>query len=144
MTTQTQQIREALGTELAFTRLLVAFGGFAMFLACIGLHGVTAYAVARRTSEIGVRIALGAQRGDVLWLVLRQVTIITAAGLAVGLPIAIWAGTTVSSLLFGVTPADPFSLAAGAALMIAVAGLAGYLPARRASRLDPLVALRME
>jgi ABC-type antimicrobial peptide transport system permease subunit len=144
MKTQTEQIRETLGTELAFTRLLVAFGAFAMFLACIGLHGVTAYSVARRTSEIGVRIALGAQRGDVFWLVLRQVVMITGAGLALGLPVAIWAGTGVSALLFGVKPADPASLAAASALMIAVAGLAGYLPARRAARLDPLAALRTE
>ncbi len=144
MKTQTEQIQETLGTELAFTRLLVAFGAFAMFLACIGLHGVTAYAVARRTSEIGVRIALGAGRGDVVWLVLRQVVIITAAGLAVGLPIAMWAGRGVSALLFGVKPADPLSLAAAAVVMVGVAAVAGYLPARRASRLDPLVALRVE
>ena len=144
MKTETEQIQETLGTELAFTRLLVAFGAFAMFLACIGLHGVTAYSVARRTSEIGVRIALGAQRGDVFWLVLRQVVMITAAGLAVGLPVAIWAGNGVGAFLFGVKPADPVSLAAASALMIAVAGLAGYLPARRAARLDPLTALRVE
>jgi len=87
MKTQQAQIQETLGTEIAFTRLLIAFGAFALFLACIGLHGVTAYSVARRTSEIGVRIALGAQRGDVLWLVLRQVVTMTAAGLALGIPL---------------------------------------------------------
>jgi len=144
MKTQTEQIRETLGTEIAFTRVLVAFGAFAMFLACIGLHGVTAYSVARRTSEIGVRIALGAQRPDVLWLVLRQVVVITSVGLAVGLPIAIWAGRGVSALLFGVQPADPSSLAVAAVVMIGVAGLAGYFPARRAATLDPLTALRVE
>lgn len=144
MKTQAEQIQETLGTELAFTRLLVAFGGFAMFLACIGLHGVTAYTVARRTSEIGVRIALGAQRGDVLWLVLRQVVIITAAGLAVGLPIAIWAGKAVGAFLFGVRPADPLSLAAATVLMVAVAALAACVPARRAAALDPITALRAE
>ena len=144
MKTEAEQIRETLGTEVAFTRLLVAFGAFALFLACIGLHGVTACSVARRTSEIGVRIALGAQRPDVLWLVFRQVAIITAAGLVVGLPVTIWAGKSIAAFLYGVTPADPLSLAAGAGLMIAVAALAGYLPARRAARLDPLTALRME
>jgi predicted permease len=144
MKTQTEQIQETLGTELAFTRILVAFGAFAMFLACIGLHGVTAYSVARRTSEIGVRIALGAQRGDVFWLVLRQVVVITAAGLAVGIPVAIWAGRGVRALLFGVKPADPLSLAGAAIVMMVVAAVAGYLPARRAAGLDPLTALRVE
>jgi len=144
MKTQRQQIDETLGTEIAFTRLLVAFGAFALFLACIGLHGVTAYSVARRTGEIGVRIALGARRSDVLWLVLRQVVIITAAGLAIGIPIAVASGRAVSALLYGVKPADPLSLAGAAILMALVAGIAGYVPARRAARLDPLTALRVD
>jgi predicted permease len=144
MKTQTEQIQETLGTERAFTRLLVAFGAFALFLACIGLHGVTVYSVARRTSEIGVRMALGARRVDILWLILRQVVAITAVGLAAGVPMAIWAARGVSAFLFGVTPADPLSLAGAAVLMLGVAALAGYLPARRAARLDPLTALRVE
>jgi len=144
MKTQAEQIQETLGTEVAFARVLVAFAAFALFLACIGLHGVTAYSVARRTSEIGVRVALGAQRGDVLRLILRQVAVITGGGLAIGIPIAIATGRIVSALLFGVTPADPLSLISASALMAFVAGAAGYLPARRASRLDPLKALRAE
>jgi len=144
MKTQTEQIQETLGTEVAFTRVLVAFGAFALFLACMGLHGVTAYSVARRTSEIGVRIALGAQRSDVVWLVLRQVVVITTAGLAAGVPLAVWAGNGVNAFLFGVKPADPSSLAAAAILMVIVAGAAGFIPARRATRLDPLAALRVE
>jgi predicted permease len=144
MKTQTEQIQETLGTEVAFTRILVVFGMFALFLACIGLYGVTAYSVERRTSEIGVRIALGAQRGDILWLVLRQVVAITTAGLAAGLPIAVWAGKGVNAFLFGVKPADLPSLAAAAILMVVVAGIAGVIPVRRATRLDPLAALRVE
>jgi ABC-type antimicrobial peptide transport system permease subunit len=144
MKTEVQQIQETLGTELAFTRLLVAFGAFALFLACIGLHGLTAYSVARRTSEIGVRIALGAQRRNVLWLVLRQVTVILVAGLVVGVAVSVAAAKTISAFVFGVAPVDPISLAAAAALMAAVGGVAAYLPARRAARLDPLAALRVE
>jgi predicted permease len=144
MKTQQAQIQETLGAELAFTRLLVAFGAFALFLACIGLHGVAAYAVARRTSEIGLRIALGARRGDVLWLILRQIVAVTAVGLAVGVPLAIAGGKAVGAFLYGVQPADPLSLVAAALLMAGVAGIAGYVPARRAARLDPLAALRTE
>lgn len=144
LTTQAAQIDESLGTEIALSRLLVAFGLFALFLACIGLHGVTAYSVARRTSEIGVRIAFGAQLGDVVWLVLRQVVIITGSGLAVGIHAALALTPLVRSFLYGVEPADPLSLAAAAVIMAAVAGVAGFLPARRASRFDPLIALRYE
>ena len=144
MKTQTEQIDETLGAERAFTRLLVTFGVFALFLACIGLHGVTSYSVARRTSEIGIRIALGAQRRDVWWLILRQVVVMTAAGLAIGIPASIAATRLVRATLYGVEPGDPISLAAAAAVMAIVAGAAGFLPARKAARLDPLTALRHE
>jgi ABC-type antimicrobial peptide transport system permease subunit len=144
MKTQTEQIQEALGTELALTRLLVAFGAFALFLACIGLHGLTAYSVARRTSEIGLRIALGAQRAAVLRLILRQVVVVTLVGLAAGIPLTIAGVKAVSSLLYGVKPIDPVSLTAAAVLISVVAGLAAYLPARRAARLEPLYALRSD
>ena len=144
MKTQTDQIRQSLATEFAFTRLLLAFAAFALFLACIGLHGLTAYAVTRRTSEIGLRIALGAQRADVLWLILRQVVVVTGVGLVVGNPLAIAGGKTVASLLYGVKPLDPASLAIATIVMTVVAGLAAYVPARRAARLDPLAALRVD
>jgi predicted permease len=142
--TQQAQINETISSERMFTTLLVCFGGFALLLACLGVHGITAYAVARRTSEIGVRVALGARRSDVVWLVLRQVVIVAAIGVSVGVAAAALTARTVRALLFGVEPADPWSLATGAVVMFSVAVAAGLLPARRAARLDPLVALRRE
>jgi len=144
MKTQTEQMRETLSTELAFTRLLVAFGGFALFLACIGLHGLTAYGVARRTSEIGLRIALGAARGNVLWLVVKQAALITAIGLAAGIGLTVAVSRTVVSWLYGVKPIDPISLTVAIAAMASVTAVATWLPARRAASLEPLRALRAE
>lgn len=144
MKTQAQQVQDSLATEFAFTRLLLTFAAFALFLACIGLHGITAYTVARRTNEIGLRIALGAQRRTVLWLIVRQVVVVTAIGLALGVPLAIAAARAAGSLLYGVKPIDPVSFAVATVLMALVAGLAAYLPARRAARLEPLAALRVE
>jgi predicted permease len=144
MKSQRQQIDETIGSERALTMLLVVFGLFALLVACIGLHGVTAYAVARRTSEIGIRVALGAQRGDVLWMILRQVVVLAVIGLALGIPAAVATTKAAKSLLYGVEPADPWSLAAGAGVLFVVAVAAGFLPARRAATLDPLVALRTE
>lgn len=142
--TQTQLIEEANGSERALMLLLVFFGLFALVLACIGLHGVTAYAVARRTNEIGIRLALGAPRGNVLWLVLRQVVLLAGGGLLIGIPAAALGSRAVRAYLFGVEPADPWILASGAAILFSVALAAGLIPAQRAARLDPLVALRRE
>ncbi len=142
--TQVQQIQETLGQENVFTRLLVFFGFFALLLASIGLHGMMSYSVARRTGEIGIRMALGARRPQVLWMVLRQVLALACAGLAIGIPASMAAAKLVRTMLFGIQPGDPLSLAAAALVMCAVALAAGYVPARRASRLDPLVALRYE
>src|SRR5579859_4548015 len=102
------------------------------------------YTVTRRTAEIGIRMALGARRADVLWLVLRETLALLLAGVALGLPAAIGAGRLISSMLFGLTPADPVTIAAAVAFLLTVAALAGYLPARRASRVDPITALRYE
>jgi ABC-type antimicrobial peptide transport system permease subunit len=142
--TQLAQLNETLSTERTFMRLLVAFGAFALILASIGLYGVTAYSVVRRTSEIGVRVALGARQIDVLRLILRQVLGITLVGVAIGVPAAIAAAQLVRASLFGVGPADPISVVGAALVMVVVAMSAGFFPARRAARLDPLVALHCE
>jgi predicted permease len=142
--TQAQQIDETIGSERAFTTLLVFFGAFALLLASIGLHGVTSYAVARRTAEIGIRMALGAQRRTVVWLILRQVVWLAAGGLVIGIPAAAALSRAARAYLYGVEPTDPVSMAAGATVLFLIAVIAGFIPARRASRLDPLVALRRE
>jgi predicted permease len=129
-------------------RLLVAlsngFGGLALLLACLGLYGMMAYTVARRTAEIGVRMALGASRREIAWLVLRGTLVLVAIGALVGIPLSLWASRFARSLLFEVTPAEPLLVAAPVVIMFIIAGIAGYLPARRASRVDPVIALRCE
>jgi predicted permease len=142
--TQTDQIAESTARERMFMRLLVIFGGFAVVLACIGLHGVTSYAVARRTSEIGIRMALGAERSQVLWLILRQVLVLAVAGVALGLPIAIAAGPAIGSMLYGLAPRDLTTMAGSAIVLLAVALGAGWLPARRAAHMPVLSALTRE
>jgi ABC-type antimicrobial peptide transport system permease subunit len=113
-------------------------------VASIGLFGLMSYAVARRTNEIGIRMALGAQRGDVMRQVLVESMILVAIGVAIGVAGSLGAGRFVSTLLFGLAPTDMLTIAAATALMIAVSALAGFLPARRASRVDPMVALRYD
>lgn len=144
LTTQDDQIDESIGKERVFTRLLSVFGLFALLLASVGLHGVTSYSVARRTSEFGVRIALGAQRSQLLWIVLRQVIVLAIIGLAIGIPIAWLAGPAVQSLLFGLEPSDPATLAVASIVMAFVALAAGLRPARRAAKMEALQALRAE
>ncbi len=125
-------------------RLVSFFGGLALLLACVGLYGVVAQGVARRTNEIGVRIALGAQRGDILNMVLRETLILLAVGVAIGVPASLGAGKFVASQLFSLNARDPFSLLLGIVILGAVSVFAGYVPARRASRVDPIIALRYE
>lgn len=144
MREQTEIIAQTGARERVFTQLLTLFGGFALLLASIGLHGVTAYSVTRRTSEIGVRVAVGARPGQILWMVLRQVLVLAGIGLSVGVPAAIVAAPLVGSLLYGVAPTNPWVISAASAVMLAVAVGAGLLPALRAARLDALVALRAE
>jgi len=124
--------------------LLAVFGGLAMLLAAVGLYGVVAYSVAQRTREIGVRLAMGAQRADVLWMVLARGLGLTAAGIAVGLALSAGGMRLLAAALYGVSPLDPVAFSAASLAWMAVAMLASYIPARRAMRVDPVVALRWE
>jgi ABC-type antimicrobial peptide transport system permease subunit len=117
------------------------FGALALLLASLGLYGTISYGISRRVAELGLRMALGADRGTVLWMVLREALTLVALGAVIGLPLAFLAGRSMQSLLFNVHAADPWSFAGGAVLLVAVAALAAYLPAHRASRIEPMVAL---
>ena len=125
-------------------RLTELFGLLALILACVGLYGVTAYSVARRTSEIGIRMALGANRASVLRLVLQGALIQLALGLVVGIPVAFAGGRLLSSQLYGVKTHDPMVLGLAAAVLAASALAAGFVPARRAASIEPMQALRTE
>jgi predicted lysophospholipase L1 biosynthesis ABC-type transport system permease subunit len=137
-------IDQSINQEITFARLCTVFAVLALAIACVGLYGAMSYRVARRTSEIGIRMALGAQRSLVVWMVLREVFLLAAAGLALGVPAALTASKLVESFLFGMKPNDPLALIGSAATLVIAAVLAGYLPARNASRIDPMVALRHE
>jgi putative ABC transport system permease protein len=142
--TVTERIRESLVTERVIALLATGLGAAALALACAGLYGLLAYAVSRQTREIGVRIALGAERGRVLRMILGESQTLAFVGVLAGLGIALGFGRFAANLLFQVSPRDPLALSVAAAVMLGVAGLAGYLPARRAARVDPVVALRAE
>jgi predicted permease len=142
------KIDDRVDTLLAQERLLAALSGFfgllALILAALGIFGIVSYAVEQRAREIGIRMALGAQRVSVLWMVLRETLTLLLAGLAVGIPVLLLGGRLVASLLYGLKPADPVTLVVAVLALSGVALLAGYLPARRAAKIDPMVALRCE
>ena len=144
MRTTDEQIRNSLTTERLIASLSSVFGFLATLLAVIGLYGVMAYTVARRTREIGIRMALGAAQGRVIWTVMREVLTLVAIGGALGVPAALALTRLVRAQLFGLTPHDPWTLALAAAGLAVVACAAGYIPALRASRVDPIRALRYE
>jgi len=142
--TQVTEIDRAMNQEIIFARLCTGFAILALVIAAVGLYGTMAYVVMRRTGEIGIRIALGAHRGAVVRMVLRQVVMLAAVGSGIGLLAALAASRLVESFLFGVQSSDPVALISAVAILIFATLLAGYMPAWRASRIDPVAAIRCE
>jgi predicted permease len=142
--TMTEQINGTLHLERTFATLCALFGALALALCCVGLYGVTSYFVTRRTKEIGIRTALGASRGEVVWLFLREALMLVGVGAIIGAPTALICMRLFRSLLFGLTPSDPGSLLIALLMLTGVAAVACLLPARRAARVDPMVVLRYE
>jgi ABC-type antimicrobial peptide transport system permease subunit len=138
------QIDESLSAQRAMAGLSAFFGILATLLAAIGLYGVMAYTVTRRTREIGIRLALGAGRANLLKLVLREVAMLTVAGVVIAIPVALAITRLIRSELYGIVPNDPLSIVGASVLLASVALLAGYIPAERATRVDPIRALRYE
>jgi ABC-type antimicrobial peptide transport system permease subunit len=142
--TMQEQVARSTRQERLFARLAVLLGLVALTLSAIGLYGLLAYAVAQRVPEIGLRMALGAERHTVSWMILRQSLALAAIGLTGGAAGALAASRLVESMLYGLPPRDTLALAIAGAIMLTTCVLAGYLPARRAARVDPLVALRAD
>ncbi len=142
--TQAAEIDRTISREITFAKLCTGFAVLALLIACVGLYGTMSYTVARQVGEIGIRMALGAQRGAVVWMVLRRVLLLAAVGLGISVPAALIGSRLVKSFLFETRPNDPGTLALAGVVLLSAALVAGYAPARRASRIDPLVALRQE
>jgi ABC-type antimicrobial peptide transport system permease subunit len=144
MRTLTDQMEISLLTERLLATLSSVFGTLATFLAALGLYGVMAFMVARRTREIGIRMALGAGQGSVVWMVLRETLTLAGIGVAIGLAGAYAVTRLIQTQLFGVEPTDLLTMAAASLGIAAVTALAGYIPARRATGIDPMRALRFD
>ena len=142
--TQEEQIQSDLQQERLFVTLTSGFGLLALTLACVGIYGIMAYSVANRRNEIGIRMALGAQPGQVRGMILRESTWLTGAGILVGVIGALGLTRLVKSMLYGIQPWDPLTLCCGVLLLMAVALAASWIPARRAARVQPMEALRHE
>jgi ABC-type antimicrobial peptide transport system permease subunit len=143
-TSQSEHISQRFAQERLFARAYAAFGALAVLLACIGLFGLMSYNVARRTGEIGVRMALGAQRSTVVGMVMSESIRLVGIGIVLGLAAVLWAGRFVQTVVYGLSPSDPLTIGAAAALIAVVTALAGGLPARRASNVNPIDALRQQ
>jgi putative ABC transport system permease protein len=142
--TLASQVDSWIVQERLVALLSSCFGGLALFIAAVGLYGVLSYTVARRTQEIGIRMALGARSRDVMAMIMKEIAWLVCLGLAAGIPLALLLGHFISELLYGLRPTDPLTIVVGSIVMLIVAMVAGYVPARRASRVDPLVSLRCE
>jgi predicted permease len=144
ITTLDEHVSRSVGSQRLVAQLSAFFGFLALFLCCIGIYGLISYLVTRRVNEIGVRIALGARRLDVLWFVMRESVLLAGFGIAIGIPTALAGDRFISGLLFGLHGIDFLSLLIAVALLACIAGVAGFIPARRATKVDPMVALRYE
>jgi predicted lysophospholipase L1 biosynthesis ABC-type transport system permease subunit len=144
VSTQMEQIEGRIQQEKLFAQAYALFGGLALLVASVGLFGLMSYSVARRTSEIGIRMALGAKPADVLRQVMGESLVLVLVGVAAGVGAALAAGRLVASLLFGIRATDPAAMTTAVLVLLVVASIAGYLPARRAARVDPMVALHEE
>jgi ABC-type antimicrobial peptide transport system permease subunit len=144
VSTQAAEVEERLSDERLYALAYTSFGGLATLLAAIGLFGLASYNVTQRTNEIGIRMALGAQASGVARMVMRESLVLVVVGVVAGVGGVLLAGRLVASLLFELAPTDPATIAQAAAVLILVSAVAGYLPARRAVRVDPLVALQDE
>jgi macrolide transport system ATP-binding/permease protein len=142
--TQAADIDQTINQEIVVTELCSGFAIVALLIACVGLYGTVSYNVARRTGEIGIRMALGAQRGGVVRMVLREVLVLAGVGLAISLATALAASKFVESFLYGIKSNDPFALVGAVAILFGAVALGSYAPARKASRIDPMAALRRE
>ena len=143
-TTMDQVVEDSYGDQRTAARLLQIFGGSALLLCIAGLYGLLSYLVTQRTRELGVRFALGAQRGQVIWLVMREAGYILAAGSIVGLVFSVFSSRVLKSFLYGVTPYDASTFGAASLLLIGAGLVAAYIPARRAAAMNPMEALRAE
>jgi ABC-type antimicrobial peptide transport system permease subunit len=144
ITTLDEQVARTITDQRLVAQLSAFFGFLAVFLSSIGIYGLMSYMVGRRTNEIGIRIAIGASRANVRWMVLREILVLVAIGVAAGIPLTLAGGSLITSLLYGLKGTDTLSLIASTIGLLVVAVLAGYLPARRAASIDPMTALRYE